>query len=30
METNIGNKNQTHFSAMDPTILELWMMKIEL
>ena len=30
METNIGNKNQTHFSAVGPTIFELWMMKIEL
>ena len=30
METKIGNKNQTDFSAMDPTIFELWVMEIEL
>ena len=30
MKINIGNKNQTHFLAVGPTIFELWMMKIEL
>ena len=30
METKIGNKNQTNFSTMGPTIFELWVMETEL
>ena len=30
METKIENKNQTDFSAMGPTIFELWVMEKEL
>ena len=30
METKIRNKNQTYFSAMGPTIFELWVMETEL
>ena len=30
METKTGNKNQTDFSAMGPTIFELWVMETEL
>ena len=30
METKTGNKNQTDFSAIGPTIFELWVMETEL
>ena len=30
METKTGNKNQTDFLAMGPTIFELWVIETEL
>ena len=30
METKTGNKNQIDFSAVSPTIFELWVMETEL